>query len=140
MNSNNNNIKSYIKLILSPKYLALLMLILQNTFLVVLMHYSRIKKNPDGSLYKSSTAVLVMELLKLITCLVILYIQSNYSLQLFYKVIKDDILLNYKELILLSVPSILYSIQNNLLYYALSHLDATTFQLGYQVSYYNIII
>jgi UDP-sugar transporter A1/2/3 len=37
------------------------------------------------------------------------------------------------ELLKLGIPSILYCVQNNLLYYALSHLDAATFQVGYQV-------
>eukprot|EP00597_Dinobryon_sp_UTEXLB2267_P001235 CAMPEP_0170076764 /NCGR_PEP_ID=MMETSP0019_2-20121128/13704_1 /TAXON_ID=98059 /ORGANISM="Dinobryon sp., Strain UTEXLB2267" /LENGTH=259 /DNA_ID=CAMNT_0010288665 /DNA_START=277 /DNA_END=1052 /DNA_ORIENTATION=+ len=37
------------------------------------------------------------------------------------------------EILKLSVPSLLYTVQNNLLYYALSHLDAATFQVGYQV-------
>ena len=37
------------------------------------------------------------------------------------------------EILKLSVPSLLYTVQNNLLYFALSHLDAATFQVGYQV-------
>ena len=39
----------------------------------------------------------------------------------------------FVEILKLSVPSLLYTVQNNLLYYALSHLDAATFQVGYQV-------
>ena len=37
------------------------------------------------------------------------------------------------EVMKLAVPSLLYTVQNNLLYFALSHLDAATFQVGYQV-------
>ena len=42
------------------------------------------------------------------------------------------------EVLYLSVPSLLYTVQNNLLYFALSHLDAATYQVCYQV-YHNYI-
>ena len=47
--------------------------------------------------------------------------------------IKDEVFSQPLEILKLSVPSFLYTVQNNLLYYALSHLDAATFQVGYQV-------
>ena len=46
---------------------------------------------------------------------------------------KDEVFSQPLEILKLSVPSFLYTVQNNLLYYALSHLDAATFQVGYQV-------
>jgi len=52
-----------IKEIFSIKYGALAMLVLQNTFLVVFMRYSR---TTDGPMYASSTAVATMEVWKLI--------------------------------------------------------------------------
>lgn len=36
------------------------------------------------------------------------------------------------ELLKVSIPSVIYSIQNNILYYALSNLDGTVFQVAYQ--------
>jgi UDP-sugar transporter A1/2/3 len=36
------------------------------------------------------------------------------------------------ELLKVSIPSFIYSIQNNVLYYALSNLDGTVFQVAYQ--------
>jgi UDP-sugar transporter A1/2/3 len=41
-------------------------------------------------------------------------------------------LVNPKETVKVSVPAILYTIQNNLIYVALANLEATTFQVGYQ--------
>jgi hypothetical protein len=38
------------------------------------------------------------------------------------------------EVLLISVPALVYTIQNNLVFIALDHLDPTTFQLLYQVS------
>ena len=37
------------------------------------------------------------------------------------------------ELLKVAVPSIIYIFQNNLLYYALSNLDSTVFQVVYQI-------
>ena len=46
----------------------------------------------------------------------------------------QEVICQPSEIFKLAVPSLLYTIQNNLLYFALTHLDAATFQVGYQVS------
>lgn len=120
---------SNIKMLFSIKYAALVTLILQNTLLVLFMRYSR---TVEGPMYASSTAVSVMECLKYITCLLVVIYQSP-SVGEGFKTLFDEIICQPKELALLAVPSLLYTIQNNLLYYALSHLDAATYQVGYQV-------
>jgi Nucleotide-sugar transporter len=73
-----------------------------------------------------------MELVKFVTCLVVIGQQSG-SPSAFYRNMKDEIWSQPGEILKLAVPSLLYTVQNNLLYYALSHLDAATFQVGYQV-------
>lgn len=115
--------------IFSIKYGALALLVLQNTFLVVYMHYSRILSGP---MYASSTAVVSMEIIKFITCIAVVIYQHG-SIIGFYRNIEEEVFRQPMEIIKLSVPSLLYTVQNNLLYYALSHLDAATFQVGYQV-------
>ena len=113
----------------SIKYGALLLLVLQNTFLVVYMGYSR---TIQGPMYASSTAVVMMEVVKLGTCLLVISIQSGGLVGLGHS-LREEIVNVPMELIKLSVPSFLYTVQNNLLYFALTHLDAATFQVGYQV-------
>lgn len=59
---------------LTDKNFALACLVLQNTFLILFMRYSREKSEPelDGTpapMYASSTAVTMMELLKLFCCI-----------------------------------------------------------------------
>mmetsp|Transcript_21513 Transcript_21513/g.43105 ORF Transcript_21513/g.43105 Transcript_21513/m.43105 type:complete len:201 (+) Transcript_21513:368-970(+) len=61
-----------------PKYLVLILLVVQNTCLVLLMRYSRTR---PGTMYLGSTAVCCDEAMKLVTCLSILgftyYFQSG---------------------------------------------------------------
>ena len=60
----------HLKELFSIKYGALIMLVLQNTFLVVFMRYSR---TVEGPLYASSTAVATMEVTityQIIHCLI----------------------------------------------------------------------
>lgn len=38
-----------------------------------------------------------------------------------------------KEMMKLSIPSLVYTVQNNLLYFALSHLNAATYMVCYQL-------
>jgi solute carrier family 35 (UDP-sugar transporter), member A1/2/3 len=124
------NIRRWFASLFSIKYGALALLVLQNTFLVVLMGYSRTRQT--DKLYSSSTAVAVMEVVKFACCLLVIAYDKG-SLRALWKVLQEELFSQRTELLKLAVPSVLYSIQNNLLYYALSHLDAATFQVGYQV-------
>ncbi|KAI8147033.1 nucleotide-sugar transporter-domain-containing protein [Fennellomyces sp. T-0311] len=93
------------------------------------MRYSRITPS-NGSLYIASTAVVMAELIKLAVCLIMLRRESQSWIEcrsLLQKEILDH------ETFRLMIPSALYAIQNNLLYLALSNLEAATFQITYQL-------
>ena len=113
------------------KYGSLLLLILQMVGLVLLMRYSRTTSSGED-LYLSSTAVATMELMKFIICLGVVGTQAG-SMDGLVKQLRQHILHSPGELLKLSVPSFLYMIQNNLLYLALSNLDAATYQVCYQL-------
>ncbi|CAJ0642438.1 1336_t:CDS:1 [Entrophospora sp. SA101] len=116
---------------LSLKYISLLTLCIQNSTLVIVMRYSRLVQDKDA-LYFTSTAVFLSELSKLIIS-VYMAIQNQIKTngrfnlrELFNEVFAQDA---WK----LAIPAILYTIQNNLQYIAVSLLDAATFQVTYQL-------
>lgn len=115
------------------KYLSLILLVAQNSSLVLLMRQSRIvSSSAQGPLYISSTAVVAAELLKLFTCLAIIAVQER-SLAGCISVVRREVIGNWRETLLMCVPSGLYTVQNNLLYVAVSNLEAATYQVTYQL-------
>lgn len=110
------------------KYLSLVILILQNTLLVLVMRYSR-TVTVDGLRYLPSTAVVMSELLKLLTCFIMVCYGVQWNTIRAISQLHTEIVRNGREMFKLSVPAILYTIQNNLLYIALTYLDAATFQV-----------
>ncbi|XP_028919311.1 UDP-N-acetylglucosamine transporter isoform X1 [Ornithorhynchus anatinus] len=114
------------------KYLSLGILVFQTTSLVLTMRYSRTLKE-DGPRYLSSTAVVVAELLKIMACILLVYRDSKCSLRTLNRVLHDEILNKPMETLKLAIPSGIYTLQNNLLYVALSNLDAATYQVTYQL-------
>ena len=115
------------------KYVALFLLVAQMVGLVLLMRFSRTqKRDPDQPLYLASTAVFVMEVMKLVMCLLVIAIQSHGTIGLLGE-LKLHVLQSPLEVLKLCVPSLLYTIQNNLLYLALTNLDAATYQVCYQL-------
>jgi drug/metabolite transporter (DMT)-like permease len=113
------------------KYAALFLLVAQMVGLVLLMRYSRTSpRGPDEPLYLASTAVFIMEIMKLVICLFVVAYQSgsDFLTEIHHHVIGSPI-----EIVKLCVPSLLYTVQNNLLYLALTNLDAATYQVCYQL-------
>uniref|UniRef100_A0A2K6GPM7 Major facilitator superfamily domain containing 14A n=1 Tax=Propithecus coquereli TaxID=379532 RepID=A0A2K6GPM7_PROCO len=114
------------------KYLSLGILVFQTTSLVLTMRYSRTLKE-EGPRYLSSTAVVVAELLKITACILLVYKDSKCSLRALNRILHDEILNKPMETLKLAIPSGIYTLQNNLLYVALSNLDAATYQVTYQL-------
>ena len=112
------------------KYAALFLLVAQMVGLVLLMRYSRTAQPEDQPLYLASTAVFIMEVMKLIICCGVIAYQSQGAL---LSELKTHVIRAPEEILKLSVPSFLYTIQNNLLYLALTNLDAATYQVCYQL-------
>ena len=112
------------------KYAALFLLVAQMVGLVLLMRYSRTSHNGEEPMYLASTAVFIMEAMKLAICCIVIAYQSGGNL--FWE-LKVNVLGAPMEILKLCVPSFLYTVQNNLLYLALTNLDPATYQVCYQL-------
>jgi solute carrier family 35 (UDP-sugar transporter), member A1/2/3 len=83
-------------------------------------------------LFLVTFAVVNIEIIKFVICHLVVWFNDGWSVGKFCKTIYENIM--WKEIVLISVPAFVYTIQNNLLFVALEYLDPTTFQLCYQVS------
>ncbi|CAO3658447.1 unnamed protein product [Rhizopus stolonifer] len=117
---------------LTRKQLSLIILVVQNSTLVLMMRYSRIVQKPGQTMYVASTAVFLAEVLKIVACLVVMRYQQGSWTQ-FSNMVRKEILGKPSETLKMLIPSGLYALQNNLLYVALSNLEAATFQVTYQM-------
>uniref|UniRef100_A0A7S4JN87 UDP-N-acetylglucosamine transporter n=1 Tax=Odontella aurita TaxID=265563 RepID=A0A7S4JN87_9STRA len=113
------------------KYGSLLLLVAQMVGLVLLMRYTRTRK--DGEMYLASSAVFVMEIMKLIICCGVIFIQQGSDPSRFISELRLHTIGSPEDMLKLCVPSLLYTVQNNLLYLALTNLDAATYQVLYQL-------
>ena len=109
------------------------------------MRYSRTLPGPR---YLISTAVLLSEALKCLVC-VVMHTCQHYSklrelslplpsekneapLRSNFRQIVDEVFGPESGILKMSIPAILYTLQNNLQFVAASNLDAATFQVSYQ--------
>ena len=118
---------------MNMKFVALAALIIQNSSLALLMRWSFfIPKNSE--LYIASTAVLLTELIKLTISIICCYIlDAKYDFKAFHSILINEVFANYMDWVNLTVPSMLYTLQNNLQYLSISQLSAPVFQLLYQM-------
>ncbi|XP_046357850.2 UDP-galactose translocator-like [Haliotis rufescens] len=111
------------------KYFSLVCLTLQNALLILVMRYVRTR---TGDMFMATTAVILSEVLKFSSCLLLILFQEG-SLKRFLQRLHEDIFQQPLDCLKVSVPSFIYTLQNNLLYVAVSNLDAATFQVTYQL-------
>lgn len=104
-------------------------LTIQATCYFSLLRYSRTRPN---RMYFASTAVFLAEVVKLVVTLVVIFFQQR-NLKEFALFLVDNLLLNPLDTLKLSLASVLYIIQNNLVYIAMTHLESTTFQVTNQL-------
>lgn len=142
------------------KWISLITLALQNAFLTIIMHYSRISVSPNKA-YSAASAVLLNELLKGSISIIIALKRIDVDMlagppsqessekdskdserrptATWYSPFQPSRLRFLTKSVFsadcykLSVPAILYVIQNNLQYVAASNLDVATFQVTYQM-------
>lgn len=109
-------------------YCLMVMTLVAATYTVVL----RYTRTTQTELYFSTTAVCLAEIIKLILSLGMLTRESG-SVNQCKNVLMKDIFQSPVELLKLSVPSIVYAVQNNMAFLALSNLDAAVYQVTYQL-------
>ncbi|KAI3374392.1 hypothetical protein L3Q82_006221 [Scortum barcoo] len=114
------------------KYMSLAVLVLQTTSLVLSMRYSRTLVE-DGPRYLASSAVVSAEVLKILACILFVFMDSDFSVRAMNQLLREDIVNKPVETMKLAIPAGIYTLQNNLLYVALSNLDAATYQVTYQL-------
>ncbi|KAK5191593.1 UDP-galactose transporter Gms1 [Exophiala xenobiotica] len=111
-------------------------LTIQFAAFILLLHYSRVMPTPDGHRYLPSTAVFLVELLKLVFCLTISLYEISLSLP--QSTTATHLLRALGNAIFggdswkLAIPASLYTLANSLQYVGISNLDAATFHVTYQ--------
>ncbi|OCH85691.1 nucleotide-sugar transporter, partial [Obba rivulosa] len=122
------------------KYVSLVTLAVQNALLTLIMHYSRVSTPPDET-YSAATAVLLTELLKGSISLLVAFSRLDVcaptpmspSRMLLHRAKRLAKEVFRADCWKLSIPAILYVVQNNLQFVAVSNLEAATFQVSYQM-------
>uniref|UniRef100_A0A914V7E2 UDP-galactose translocator n=1 Tax=Plectus sambesii TaxID=2011161 RepID=A0A914V7E2_9BILA len=112
------------------KYISLLVLVVQNASQVLLIRYARTRETEE--MFLSTAAVFWTEVVKLITCILIVIVQES-SVQKCFRMMNEQIVRQPMDTLKVCIPSIIYTIQNNLLYIAVSNLAAATFMVTYQL-------
>ncbi|KAF1922986.1 nucleotide-sugar transporter, partial [Didymella exigua CBS 183.55] len=122
---------------ISMKRLSLTTLTLQNSALILIMHYSRVMPVVGGQRYHTSTSVFLNEVIKLgISLTMALYdisktLPPNTTVTTLFCSLTSAMFTN--ESWKLAIPALLYTLQNTLQYVGVSNLDAATFQVTYQL-------
>uniref|UniRef100_A0A8C6WMZ1 Solute carrier family 35 member 2 n=1 Tax=Neogobius melanostomus TaxID=47308 RepID=A0A8C6WMZ1_9GOBI len=112
------------------KYISLAVLVVQNASLILSIRFVR---TLPGDRFYATSAVVMAEVLKVLTCLLIILLQKRLNMKETVLFLFDSIVVQYKDTLKLAVPSLIYTLQNNLQYIAISNLPAATFQVTYQL-------
>lgn len=116
-----------------PKYAALVFVVLHQTAAVFTMRHSQASRKASGRPpYLSTVTVFTTEVAKLVGSFIIVAIEEGGPIAAVHTVV-DSFQGSLTELLRLTVPALLYSVQNNLLFVALAHLTAAVYTVSYQL-------
>jgi len=118
------------------KRTSLVFLTLQNVTSILLLRYVRTTPGPR---FMNSTLVVNSEIQKTIISIICLIFEQG-GVTGAIKTIYDKVIRNSKDTIKTGVPALLYTVQNNFLLHAISHLDAATFQVTFQLKIFTTAI
>ncbi|KAF0755860.1 UDP-N-acetylglucosamine transporter [Aphis craccivora] len=119
------------------KVITLVTLTLQNAMVALSMRYARTR---PGDMFISSTAVVMAEVFKLFVCLILVYHTESISWKHFISLLNNTIIKQPMDTLKVCIPSLVYLIQNNLLYVSTSNLDAATYQVTYQLKIFTTAV
>lgn len=111
------------------KWASLVILVVQNASTILLLRYVR---TTTGDMFYSTTAIVCQEIIKMSVALVLLF-SETMDFNEFKASIQRQILDNKIDSIKTGVPAFLFTIQTNLVYLAISNLDAAVFQVTFQL-------
>ncbi|XP_077972002.1 UDP-galactose translocator-like isoform X2 [Styela clava] len=117
------------KLFDNMKYVSLVFLVVQNATVILCMRYARTR---DKEQFFAASAVVMSEIIKFLVCCGIVLVQVSGNFRAFLAYLNENIIQQPMDTLKLAVPSLVYTIQNNLLYVALSNLPAATYQVQTQ--------
>jgi len=106
------------------KHISIATLVLQNSALVLTLRYSRSLPGPKAI---PAVVVVLWELVKMVAAFCFLVAEGNS------KDMTDKCLKNWKGVCKMLVPAGLYLFQNNILFIAISNLEAGVYQVTYQL-------
>ncbi|CAF0965248.1 unnamed protein product [Rotaria sordida] len=118
------------------KPVSLVALTLQNTLSILLLRYVRTIPAPR---FIKSTAVIISEVQKTILSL-FLVINEERNIAAAFKLIYNKIICQPYDTFETGIPALLYTLQNNLVFVAISNLDAATFQVSYKLKIFTTAI
>jgi len=118
INTNNPNFRLYL----------LALMVLQNTSVVLVGRYSR-STGKKEDMYVVNHLLIVTETMKFVLAMCLEYNMTNGKL---WNSIKENIIDVPLDALKITIPSMLYLLQNTLLYVALGNLTAPLFQVTYQ--------
>ncbi|XP_033123777.1 CMP-sialic acid transporter-like [Anneissia japonica] len=114
---------------LAFKLYILMVLTINGTGYILLVRYTRSR---EGPMYYSTTTVMLTEISKLLISLMIL-IKEHRSIRGMISDVYMNVICKPSDSFKMCIPSVIYAIQNNLAFFALSNLDAATYQVTYQL-------
>ncbi|KAK8803690.1 hypothetical protein WA158_001384 [Blastocystis sp. Blastoise] len=114
---------------INMKYVSLFLLVCFTSGQTLCMRYARTQPGPQ---YNSATAVLLGEVMKLVMSFMLICFEKH-SISGGFSTISRTLQSNQIDVLKQAIPAILYTIQNNFLYVAISNLEAAVYQVSSQV-------